>query len=187
MSGVRTCAVGSHEPRRLLALIAVLAAVIGSAAACSPAQNGSVDGSRQPGGAVSADARVTMQRLPCYGTCPVYSIEITADGTVTFTGERYVDSVGIRTAAIAPDTVAALVEELVAHDFFDFADRYTDGAQECGSYHTDAPGVILTLRTGGRVKSVEHDHGCGGAPPALRRLQDRVDSVAGVDRWIGQQ
>lgn len=187
MSGVRTCAVGSHEPRGLLALIAVLAAVIGSAAACSPAQNGSVDGSRQPGGAVSADARVTMQRLPCYGTCPVYSIEITADGTVTFTGERYVDSVGIRTAAIAPDTVAALVEELVAHDFFDFADRYTDGAQECGSYHTDAPGVILTLRTGGRVKSVEHDHGCGGAPPALRRLQDRVDSVAGVERWIGRR
>src|SRR5690606_35681542 len=58
--------------------------------ACSPAQNGAVDGADVPGSVVSADARVTMQRQPCFGTCPVYSVDIDAAGVVTFRGERFV-------------------------------------------------------------------------------------------------
>lgn len=164
-----------------------LCTVAGMAAACSPAQNGTADGANQPAAVVSADSRVTMQRMPCFGTCPVYTVEILADGTVRFTGENFVDSIGTRTAAIAPDSAAALMQELIARGFHDFADRYTHEAKECGSYHTDAPRVILALRTGGRVKSVEHDHGCSDAPDELRALQDRVDSVAGVRRWVGGQ
>ena len=167
--------------------IVALALVTGAVAACSPAQNGTADGANQPAAVVSADSRVTMQRMPCFGTCPVYTVDIMADGTVTFTGENFVDSTGTRTAAIAPDSAAALMRELTARGFHDFADRYTHEAKECGSYHTDAPRVILTLRTSGRVKTVEHDHGCSDAHDALRALQDRVDSVAGVRRWVGGQ
>ena len=176
--------VRGRPPRRYLAALSLFA--LGTAA-CSPAQNGTADGANQPAAVVSADSRVTMQRMPCFGTCPVYTVDIRADGTVTFTGENFVDSTGTRTAAIAPDSAAALMREMMVRGFHDFADRYTQDAKECGSYHTDAPRVILTLRTSGRVKSVEHDYGCSDAPGALRALQDRVDSIAGVKRWVGGQ
>ena len=165
----------------------LLIAAAGTLTACSPAQNGTVDGANQPAAVVSADSRVTMQRMPCFGTCPVYTVDITADGTVRFTGENFVDSTGTRTAAIAPDSATALMREMIARGFHDFADRYTYEAKECGSYHTDAPRVILTLNAGGRVKTVEHDYGCSDAPDELRALQERVDSVAGVRRWVGSQ
>ncbi|HSK20500.1 MAG TPA: DUF6438 domain-containing protein [Longimicrobiales bacterium] len=175
-----------HSTREAIAALALVAAA-GTVAACSPAQNGAADGANQPAAVVSAGSRITMQRMPCFGTCPVYTVDITADGTVSFTGERFVDSTGTRTAAIAPDSAAALMQELIARGFHDFADRYTHEAKECGSYHTDAPRVILTLRAGGRLKTVEHDYGCSDAPDELRALQERVDSVAGVKRWVGGQ
>lgn len=175
----------SVPPTRASSTALLLIAAAATLAACSPAQNGTADGANQPAAVVSADSRVTMQRMPCFGTCPVYTVDITADGAVRFTGENFVDSTGTRTAAIAPDSAAALMREMIARGFHDFADRYTHEAKECGSYHTDAPRVILTLNAGGRVKTVEHDYGCSDAPDELRALQERVDSVAGVRRWVG--
>lgn len=161
------------------------AAVAIAGHACTPAQNGDVEAGGTPSAVVTPDSRVTMERLPCFGTCPVYRVEIAADGAVTFTGERYVDSVGTRSHRIEPGEAADLMHDLVDGGFFDLADDYTQGAKECGMYHTDAPRVNLTVRVDGRSKTVQHDYGCGGAPPSLRSLQERVDSVAGVSRWVG--
>jgi hypothetical protein len=154
--------------------------------ACVPAQNG-VENADPPAAVVSSDSRVTMERFPCYGTCPVYRVGITADGVVTFTGERFVDSTGTMTHRIEPAVAAGLMQELAASGFFELADKYTYDAKECGMYHTDAPRVTLVLHIDGRSKTVEHDYGCGGAPATLRSLQERVDSVAGVARWVGRR
>jgi hypothetical protein len=168
--------------------VVVFAAAVAIAGhACTPAQNGGVENAGPPSAVVSSDSRVIMERLPCFGTCPVYRVDIDADGTVTFTGERYVDSIGARSHRIQPGEAAALMHALVDGGFFDLADDYTQGAKECGMYHTDAPRVNLTVRVDGRSKTVQHDYGCGGAPPSLRSLQERVDSVAGVSRWVGRR
>lgn len=165
---------------------AAIAGVGGIAAACGPAQNGRTD-SVNPASVISADSRITMQRMPCFGTCPVYTVDVTADGLVTFEGERFVETTGTSTATIEAAAAAGLMRDLVANGFFDLADRYTQDAKVCGSYHTDAPRVKLTLRTGGREKTVEHDYGCSDVPPQLRVMQEQVDSVAGVARWVGSR
>lgn len=172
----------ANAARRVVSAAAV--AIAGHA--CTPAQNGSVENAAASA-VVSSDSRVTMERLPCFGTCPVYRVEIAADGTVTFTGERYVDSIGTMSHRIETGKAAALMQALVDGGFFDLADDYTHGATECGMYHTDAPRVTLSVRVDGRSKTVQHDYGCGGAPPTLRSLQERVDSVAGVSRWVGRR
>ena len=71
-----------------------------------------------------------------------------------------------------------------AGGYFDFADRYAAGEPGCERYATDLPTVITEVRAGGRTKRVEHDHGCMEAPQALTALEGRIDSVAGVARWI---
>lgn len=154
-------------------------------AACSPAQNGGVDSADPPAAAVSSESRVTMERGPCYGTCPVYSVAIAADGTVTFDGERHVASTGTMTHRIESAAAAALLQSLAADGFYELADTYVYKAAACGMYHTDAPTVTLTLVLDGRTKTVQHDQGCRDAPESLNRMQARIDSVAGVSRWIG--
>lgn len=158
------------------------------AAACAPAQNGGPDGLTQQdtrSTTVDAAAYVSMERGPCFGTCPVYGVEIDAAGTVTFDGRRFVDQTGTATAQIGADEAARLMRSLEADGFFELAPRYIHGEKECGAYHTDAPHVTLTLSLDGRTHSVQHDYGCTGAPDALRRMHERVDRAAGVERWIG--
>jgi hypothetical protein len=138
-----------------------------------------------PGGAADTAAHVTMQRLPCYGTCPVYSVRVGSDGMVVFDGERHVDSLGMRSGRIPHADAAALLHDLEQSGFFELHPRYVYPEKECGAYHTDAPRVILTLVRHGRAATVEHDYGCTGAPQLLRLLHEQVDSVAGVTRWTG--
>ncbi len=153
---------------------------------CTPAQNGSARQEDTRGPTVDAASRVTMERGPCFGTCPVYRVGLAADGSVTFEGIRFVEHTGSATTTIAPESVATLLRSLEADGFFSLAERYTYGEKACGAYHTDAPRVVLTVQLDGRTRTVEHDHGCAEAPAALRAMQERVDSVAGVARWVGR-
>jgi hypothetical protein len=161
--------------RALLALGAALAAC-GPRAPRAPA----------PETAATPATVVALERGPCFGTCPVYRVTLSADGLVEFVGTRFVSRVGADSARIAPEAVDGLVRALEAGGFFALADAYVPDAPACGRYHTDAPTVSLSVQAPERAKTVRHDHGCGGAPEELTRLEHLVDSVAGSTRWIGQ-
>jgi len=59
-------------------------------------------GSPSPGAPLSdAELRevvITMYRGMCYGECPVYSVRITGDGWVSYSGGSFVKEVGNRQA-----------------------------------------------------------------------------------------
>jgi len=154
------------------------------AVGCSSVRNGDAESvgetaSQQEG------VRITMERLPCFGTCPHYSVTLAGDGTVTWNGVRFVQTVGAATARVEPSVVSRLVETLTDGGWFEFEERYVMDAPACGPYHTDAPRVKATLAANGRSRSIEHDFGCGGAPEKLRELYDAIDRAAGTQRWIG--
>jgi hypothetical protein len=128
--------------------------------------------------------RIRLERGPCFGTCPVYSVTLEGSGAVLFEGRRFVADTGISTGHVPPARVDGLVAELIAGGYFDFADRYRAGEPGCERYATDLPSVTTEVRAGGRRKRIEHDHGCVEAPEALAVLEGRIDSVAGVARWI---
>ena len=130
------------------------------------------------------DLHITLERGPCFGTCPVYAVALEGSGAVLFQGRRFVADTGVSTATIPAARVDSLAAELAARGYFDFADRYRAGEPGCERYATDLPTVITEVRAAGRVKRVEHDHGCMEAPAALTELEARIDSVAGVSRWI---
>jgi hypothetical protein len=158
------------------------------AAACArPASPGpNAAGPTADAGAARADSavRITLERGPCFGTCPVYSVTLDGSGAVLFEGRRFVADSGISTGRVPRARIDSLVAELTARGYFDFADRYVAGEPGCVQYATDLPSVITGVQAGGRRKRIEHDHGCMEAPQALTALEGRIDSVAGVARWI---
>jgi hypothetical protein len=155
-------------------------------AACSPREP---EPAATPAGEPSAgmDAPViTLERTPCFGTCPVYTVTLSRSGTVSFTGRHHVAQAGEATATVPAERVDGLLGELEAGGYFGFADAYVMDSPACGMYATDSPTVITSATRGGETKTIRHDRGCSAAPPELSRLEQRIDEVAGTARWIGR-
>jgi hypothetical protein len=128
----------------------------------------------------SAAPVATIERTPCFGTCPVYQV------SVRFVGKQDVKQQGTATASVSREAVDSLVTELRSGGYFELADEYVMDAPACGPYATDSPTVTTSLRADGRTKRIRHDYGCSGAPAELRRLEQRIDEVAGTSRWTGR-
>jgi hypothetical protein len=161
---------------------ALAACALGCASGPRPAAYGG-----SPPAPTSGDADgVTLERGPCFGTCPVYAVTIDRTGAVRFEGRRFVADSGVSTATIPHEQVDSLLAELEAGGYFGFADSYRSGDVVCTRYATDLPTVTTEVRSRGRVKRIEHDRGCADAPKALSDLEGRIDQVAGVARWIGR-
>jgi hypothetical protein len=129
---------------------------------------------------------ISLERGPCFGTCPVYKVTVDRSGAVRFEGRRFVADTGVSTGAAPAASVDSLFAELEAAGYFGFADRYRMGQPGCERYATDLPTVITEVRLGNRIKRVEHDRGCADAPATLSGLERRIDEVAGVGRWVGR-
>ena len=153
-------------------------------AACAPPNGATPDTSGATPSAAPAVTRVTLERKPCFGTCPVYRVSVAEDGAVVFEGVRHVASVGSFTGRIDAERVAALARLFEEHDYFALDDKYAYGEANCAQYGTDAPTVITSVTIGGRTKRVEHDLGCFGVPPRLSDLESRIDEIVGTSRWI---
>jgi hypothetical protein len=132
------------------------------------------------------EGHISLERRPCFGTCPVYTVTLERSGEVIFRGHRFVADTGTFTGSIPATRADSLFRELDAAGWFAFADRYGMGEPGCERFATDLPSVVTEVRMDGRAKRVEHDYGCTGAPAKLETLERRIDEVTGVVRWVGK-
>lgn len=136
----------------------------------------------QPLGArVSA---IRLERQPCFGTCPVYVLDVDSTGRVQFEGRAHVKMLGTASAVIGREAFRDMAEQLMDAGFISFRASYVAGSEGCGDYATDLPVVILSAVIDGTPKRVVHDYGCSGAPRVLRGLHQTIDSMANTSRWL---
>jgi len=124
---------------------------------------------------------ITLERTPCFGSCPVYTLEIHEDGTVLYEGIRFVEVEGSQEFTLDPDTTAALFEGIVESGYFDLDDKYTDFDV------TDAPSVNTSVTIGDEYKQIWHYMGDQSAPAELYHIEYWVDVMVGTEQWTGQQ
>lgn len=122
------------------------------------------------------------------GDGPTYLLTISGDGTVQYEGRAGVFVRGKRTGHISNSAVKQLVEEFRKAHFFELQDSYS-------SHATDLPGRVVTLQAGPISKHVVdlgfHDSGAdspdgflSGAPQSLIELENRIEVLANVRRWV---
>lgn len=129
---------------------------------------------------------VTFERTPCYGTCPVYKVNVNGNGDVKFEGIRNVDSVGTFTGHIDAAAVAKLAGAFEDAKYFSLQSKYDHTT--CAPYATDAARILTSVSTPEQSKSIDHDLGCGSAAPgALPDLYRKFDEIVGTSRWIGKR
>jgi hypothetical protein len=158
--------------RCALVALCALPALAGRAAAADPV--------------VPADTVITLQRGGCEKRCAVYKVVVFADGTVIYDGQYYVRKTGVVRDKVAVEQVRKLVDDFQAAGFFDLKDDYGAATTaRCAEVRSDGPLAIMTVVSGGRSRSVTHDHRClGPVPSQLRELEDRIDRLANTVRWI---
>lgn len=69
--------------------------------ACTSSQKGTVGGEKE--------LLCKLERTPCFGKCPIYSISLYSDKTVFYEGKRFVDSIGSFSWLAVPSAYAEVV------------------------------------------------------------------------------
>ncbi len=154
---------------RLIRIVAIgLLAVL--AAACN--------GASGPEDAATTVDSITLERQPCFGFCPVYTVTLHGDGRVEYNGADFVEVTGPQTATIDPAAVQALADRMIAAGYLDMNDEYLN--QEV----TDHPYAITSLTlTDGTTKRIAHYYGDSSAPAVLTELETAIDETAGTAQW----
>lgn len=118
---------------------------------------------------VPSDFTVRMERTPCFGTCPVYKIEISSTGTLTWTGIRFTEREHIWSRQLSSDEMRLLWQEVQRTGYFSLASEYDDPAL------SDAPSVLLEILGNNKTHKVKNRI---GGPETLRQLESMLDTLA---------
>jgi serpin B len=119
---------------------------------------------------------IKLERIACFGFCPIYSILIHGNGTVNYEGIRFVETNGTKTYKIPIDHVKELVTLIDEINYFSLDDRYEIQV-------TDLPSAITTITIGDQTKSV-YNYGNSG-PQKLQHLEEKIDEMAQSNTLVG--
>lgn len=122
---------------------------------------------------------VSMSRSGCYGKCPIYTVKVFKDGSVTYEGKMFVDHIGSYslTKKVNFQELENLVEQT---DFFKLEDRYMLEI-------ADIPSCGVTVTTNEKVKSVLEN---GEGPLGVKKIQGFLDTFlknTTEDDWLKKE
>ena len=125
---------------------------------------------------------ITLERTPCYGICPAYTVTLHGNGAVEYFGKSRVDMPGSQKGSVDPRHVLDLLQTLKEIHFFELQERYFE---DC----SDLPTAIVTLREDGRFKQVSNYYGgcerkTSGPQVDLAKLSGQIDAIAQSSRWV---
>ncbi|MCS0589178.1 DUF6438 domain-containing protein [Massilia norwichensis] len=122
-----------------------------------------------------------LERNACYGSCPVYAVEIGRDGKGSFIGKEHVKANGTHPIRLAPADIALLSSVLTRSGFWSLKDHYVSKEDGCEALWTDQSGLSIRVVDQEKNKTVALYHGCRGPTipaEALNWLADTIDLLA---------
>lgn len=119
-------------------------------------------------------AVISLERVPCYGTCPYYSLTIFGNGTVIYEGRSNVAVVGKHTYSVPKENAEHLINYFQLYGFFSMKDSYGT----CG----DCPTYTTSIRLDEKTKTVVYNG--YSAPDRLNFLDKQIDSLANSYDWV---
>jgi len=117
---------------------------------------------------------ISMSKGACFGTCPVYTLDIHKGGFCTFHGRKNTKKKGKFAKKLSKEDYKNLVNAFKDSNFMEFEDHYESNI-------ADLPSVSISYVEGGVKKSVL---GKRERPEALHKLQFKLETIAeSLDDW----
>lgn len=117
---------------------------------------------------------ISLTRGMCFGTCPVYSVTLRADGTATWNGEAFVDRLGEFRGEFWEGEFDRLARFIQRSGFFDWHDEYAEAV-------TDNPTYTIEVERDGRSKRVLQY--ATDEPSDFWVIGRLIDSIAAEATW----
>lgn len=111
---------------------------------------------------------IRLSRAACFGTCPVYSVQIFADGRVVYEGQRNVLNVGKFSSSLEEAKAKLLFEELKQLNWSSYPDSYPID-------NVDFPQFKLEYQSQDLNKSIKAN---SNAAPELLELAKQIDLIS---------
>jgi hypothetical protein len=130
---------------------------------------------------------VSLDRSACFGTCPVYSVEIRADGNAVFAGAEHVKTPGRHNSKLSQSELALLSSALREVKLETMRDQYVTAEDGCVNLPTDHPSFSVSVKQSGTTKTVVFYTGCHGPTvpsAALFWLASTIDFVSKTSKLI---
>lgn len=129
-----------------------------------------------------------FERGSCFGWCPVYKVDVNADGEISYEGEAWVVTLGKASGRVSPGGMVQLqsaISELKTMANLD--------PKGCATWHTDDFDVTVSIRSEKAIKTFADYHGCDRMKDPrqdellkrLREIEDSLDRILDIEHWIG--
>jgi len=120
------------------------------------------------------DISITYKTMGCYGTCPIYTLEIRADGTGLYKGYEYVDTKGEKTITLSQKNIDSLVAKTRETNFFNLQDKYI--CDETGDMGRKSIKITMGTLTKEVVYDCDNDH--------IQALEALIKTATNVDKLV---
>jgi hypothetical protein len=107
---------------------------------------------------------------------PNYSLIISDDGKVIYTGVKNVRTVGAKTYQLPKERIQQLIDELQRVYFFTLKDHFNNRKRDDGL-------VTVSISLDDKSKQVTHPIG-STVPRGLAELETRIDEISESKKWI---
>lgn len=122
---------------------------------------------RKTADAYAASIAIRIERTSCYGTCPVYTAVIFANGQGLFEGRHHTEQEGKFTFSVTPEAIAMLQAQAAEINYWKLEDAYKKPV-------SDFPTTYSYFNNGKQRKQIENYR---GAPAVLSTLEKAIDEV----------
>ncbi len=118
-----------------------------------------------------------LQRTPCFGQCPVYTLNVYSSGLAVLEGKRFFDHIGTFKGQFTPADFSQIMDAASDAGFFQMNHVYDAPV-------TDLPSTTLIIRT----ESAEHwTYNRMNSPDELRALETTVEEMIKGKAWEEQK
>lgn len=113
---------------------------------------------------------LNVEATPCFGECPVYTMQINDKGVSTFNGKRFVDPVGQQVKYLPKWEVDSLKLVLLENNFFELDSIYDSNI-------TDVPAFSVSFEAKGGTNIKHFVIGRAGYPKDFERIKAFIERV----------
>lgn len=124
--------------------------------------------------AVAEDFNLKMDKGACFGSCPVYSLEIDHQGNAIYDGKRFTEKSGMYKYKLTKDQFKQVTDQLELMNFFALQDNFKSDV-------ADLPTVTIAHTHRGLKKSIS---GKDTRPKRVLDLQKILEDIAKSEGWV---
>ena len=106
---------------------------------------------------------ISLQRTACFGTCPIYKIEIFSDGSGIYTGTRFVENIGVTKFNFSETQINLILTQAEAIGFTNMKEEYSEPI-------SDLPTTFIQIKDK-KIRDYT------GAPKTLKNLENLIDQM----------